>query len=435
MPTVKLTKTAVESFIPEARDAYLWDSALPRFGARVTPAGSRIYLVQYRAKGTPGEPLKTRRITIGAHGRPWTVEKARDQARTFLAQVDLGQDPFADRIAATKARAAANAAEIEAEMQAQARQRNTFSAMAERYVALRAKRDRSWQETERLLRHGPMVTWGQRHIAEIRRSDVADLVDAISTRSPAVGRATYAVLRPLFAWCLERDLIERSPCEGMRAPPRPAARERVLSDNELRLVWLGSLELGEPFGPLVQMLILTGQRRAEVAGMRWSELDLQRASWAIPGARTKNKLDHEIDLSDQALDVLASKVTKAGDLLFPARGEGAARGFSAVKRRLDARVLERLRAEEGSEAASLPEWRLHDLRRTAATGMAALGSQPHVTERVLNHVSGVAGGLIGVYQRHTYRPERKAALAAWGARVATIVQGRTIVTDVVSIRA
>lgn len=462
MASFKLTNGAVEAIIPAAKDTYAWDTELPRFGVRVTPAGARIYLVQYRAKAAPGAPTKTRRITIGQHdGEMWNVTKARAAARKLLAPVDLGQDPFADREAERMARMAAEA-EAAARVNAAAqRQRDSFAAVAERYIELKAKANRSWAETERLLRFGepkpadtakrrsgrphrsdtigPMTAWADRHIAEIRRADVADLMDAIGKRSPAVARATYAALRGLFAWCMERDLVETSPCDGFKAPPRPKARERVLADQELSQIWRASDDLGELFGPIIKLLMLTGQRRAEVAGMAWAELDLEAQIWRIPGERTKNGKAHELDLCNQAVEILKG-MTRTGLLVFPARGEGAARGFSATKRRLDD-LVEALRAKDAAEAgveleAAAP-WRLHDLRRTAATGMAALGFPPHVVERVLNHVSNTQSGLVGVYQRHEYRQERRAASAAWGAHVAAILAGEVGArhTNVVPMRA
>lgn len=461
MPKEKLTDGYVEGLKPKASEVLVWDTTLPRFGVRVTPAGSKIYLVQYRAKGAPGEASKTRRIPIGKHdGELWNVTKARAAARRLLAPVDLNRDPYAEgqaeRQAEAAAKAAAEAEEARAKREAEARELESYRAVTARYIDLAAKTNRTWTETERLLRFGdttgkaakrrsghktkptavagPMKAWGDRHISEIRRSDVADLLDAIKKRSPAVARATYAALRGLFAWCLERDLISRSPCDGLTAPPRPTARDRVLADDELRLIWLASDGLGYPFGPVVKLLMLTGQRRAEVAGMAWSELDLKAAIWRIPANRSKNGKAHEVDLNAQALEVLKG-LTKSGGLVFPARGEGAVRGFSATKRRLDELMQEVADKEAKGKAAPVKAWRLHDLRRSAATGMAALAFPPHVVERVLNHVSGTQSGLVGVYQRHEYRPERKAALTAWGIHVDAVVKAITPPANVVQLRA
>jgi integrase len=447
MANLKLTDGLVEALEPDEGDTYAWDTALPRFGVRVTPAGARIYLIQYRPKVAPGAKPKTRRITIGQHdGELWNVTKARAAARKLLAPVDLGRDPFAEREAELQAQRDAQLAAVASERAAERREKETFAAQLDLYVERRLGRRRSAGEAERLLRHGPLAAWGPRHVAEVRRSDVAELLESIGQRSPAVARSTYAELRPFFAWCAERDLIAGSPCASITAPPRPEARDRVLSDDELRLIWLGAERLGFPFGHVLQLLMLTGQRRAEVAGMTWAELDLTAATWRIPAERAKNKQAHEIDLSPQALAVV-NKVSQLGAHLFPARPNGedgeaehGVRGFSATKRKLDA-VIEELRCRDAEEAGveppdeSLTPWRIHDLRRTAATGMAAMGFPPHVVERVLNHVSGTQSGLVGVYQRHDYRKERKAALEAWGARVASIVAGRPQTSNVTRLRA
>ena len=433
MATLKLTKPAVEAAEPGAADVYLWDSVLPRFGLRLTPAAARIYLVQYRVRPAAGGPPKTRRITIGQHGKPWTVDKAREQARKLLAAVDLGRDPFADREAEQEARRLAAETAAERVRAAELRRLDAFEAVVERYVSTALASNRSGAETARLLRHGPAKTWAGRHVAEVRRADVADVLDAIKRRSPAVARATYAALRGLFSWCVERDLVAVSPCIGVTAPPRPEARDRVLSDDELRTIWAASDGLGVVFGPVVKLLMLTGQRRAEVAGMRWDELDLDAGKWRIPKERTKNGRAHEIDLGPEALRIIQA-MPHTSDHVFPARSQGAARGFSATKRKLDA-LGEGVLAEEAPETEGLAAWRLHDLRRTAATGMAAMGFPPHVVERVLNHVSGVQSGLVGVYQRHEYRAERQAALLAWGAHVAAVIEGGEKASNVVPLRA
>ena len=438
MAVIKLTDGVVEAAPVSDKDQYLWDSELRRFGVRITPAGARVYLVQYRAKAAPDEPSKTRKISIGRHdGKLWNATKARAAARRLLAPVDLDGDPFGERetkrVALAEAAQAAEAAEIaraaEAERQAreaEARQRDRFEAVAERYIALCLTAKRSGDQGSRFLRVGPAVAWKGRHIAEIRRGDVRRLIDDIRPRSVATARLTFSALRGLFGWCVECDLIDVSPCSEVKTPPRPAARDRVLSDPELKAIWQACDGLGYPFGPIVRLLMLTGQRRAEVAGMAWAEVDMDGGIWRIPKERTKNAKAHEIDLGPEALAILRT-IPRDGPLIFPARrsparkGEavgqlaadpGAVRGFSATKRRLDELI--------GAEATATP-WRLHDLRRTAATGMAGMNVAPHVIERVLNHISGVQGGLVAVYQRFDYRAERKAALLAWGAHVAALV--------------
>jgi integrase len=443
---LKLTDGEVEKAVAAAAEYHLWDTTVRRLGVRVTPSGSKIYLVQYRAKAAPGKVSPTRRIRIGKHdGEVWNVAKARAAARKLLARVDLGGDPFAED---ERARRDAEAADLAAAKEAEARERDRFELVAERYIETCMKTNRSGDETARLLRHDAVPAWKGRPVTELRRADVAELLDGIKRRSPAVARATYAALRGLFGWCLERDLIESSPCDRITAPPRPEARDRVLADDELQLIWKASDGLGFPFANVVKLLMLTGQRRAEVAGMAWAEVDLEAGIWRIPKERTKNAKAHELDLSPQAVALLRD-LKPEGPFVFPARAapkrksaapvkappqpEGGVRGFSAVKRRLD-ELIEDERREAKLEGPMTP-WRLHDLRRTAATGMAGMGIAPHVVERVLNHISGAQGGLVGVYQRHDYRGERKTALTAWGARVEAIVTAQPKPSNVHVLRA
>jgi integrase len=445
MATEKLTDGYVEDVVATGRDFTIWDEVLPRFGLRVTPAGRKVYVVQYRAKPAPGVPSVTRKVTIGEHdGSLWNVTKARAQARKVLGASDAGGDPVADRIAKAEADRlakieAANAA-ARAAAEAQARERERFETIAERYIAQALPGKRSASEIARLLRRGPIETWQGRHIAAIRRADVADLMDTLRARSPATARLTFAALRGLFGWCVERELIETSPCVYLKAPPRPAARDRVLTDDELKLVWQGADALGHPFGPIIKLMILTGQREAEVAGMRWSEIDLDAGTWTIPKERTKNGRQHLVHVSDEALEIIKA-VKRTGALLFPGRRaparkhdrdaaastERAVTGFSAAKRLLDGDVARKTKAP--LPTASLAPWRFHDLRRTAATGMAGLRFAPHVVERVLNHASAIPA-LVVTYQREDYLDERKAALAAWGRRVGALVDGRELPSNV-----
>lgn len=450
MATHKLTDGYVDA-LDKGKDRVIWDAELARFGLRVTPAGKRIYIIQYRAKPAPGVPSTTRKVTIGEHdGNLWNVTKARSAARKVLGAVDVGGDPVAERIARAEAdrlaktEAADQAARDAAE--AEARKRDRFELVMERYAAAALAGKKSGPEMARHLRRGPVVAWEGRQIGAIRRRDVTELMDEIRRRSPATARLTYAALRGLFGWCIEREIVEHSPCDHVKAPPRPAARDRVLSADELRAVWQGADALGQPFGPIVKLLMLTGQREAEVAGMTWAELDLDAATWIIPKGRTKNAREHAVDLSPEAVAILKA-VPNTGGFLFPARnaparkharpeGERAARpvaGFSAAKRILGGDVTRK--TKDRLPTAELAPWRFHDLRRTVATGLAEMRFRPEVIERVLNHASGVTGGLVGVYQRWDYREERKAALDAWGRRVGAIVSGEPLPSNVHTLRA
>jgi integrase len=221
---------------------------------------------------------------------------------------------------------------------------------------------------------------------------------------------TLANIKTFFRWCVERGVIERSPAERVRAPALEVSRDRVLTDDELRAVWTASLRNTGHYGRIVRLLLLTGQRREEVAAMAWSELDLAARSWTLPAQRTKGARLHMVPLSDLMIGEL-SAVDRVGRLLFQStadpEGDRPFSGWTKAKLALD-------------KASGVTNWRLHDLRRTAATGMARLGISPPVIERVLNHASS-AGPLAAIYQRYDYAKEKREALEAWALEVARLI--------------
>ena len=235
---------------------------------------------------------------------------------------------------------------------------------------------------------------------------------------PAIARLTHATLRKMFRWAVSRGDLDRSPLEGVEPPPPVPSRDRVLSDQEIALVWRGSEELGWPFAGLFRLLLLTGQRRDEVASLNWIELDRIQALWLLPAHRSKNKKPHLVPLSEQAIAVLDEFVDGEDwprqGLVFSTTGKTPVSGFSKAKKRLDEYVATAL------EPNPLEPWRTHDLRRTVATGLQRLGVRFEVTEAVLNHVSGARSGIAGVYQRHDWAAEKREALAQWGASVARL---------------
>jgi integrase len=205
------------------------------------------------------------------------------------------------------------------------------------------------------------------------------------------------------------------PCAGVKPPTAERARDRVLSDEELRLVWQAADKLGGAFAPLVKLLALTGQRRDEVARMRWEEVGIENRLWTLPAERTKNNQPHEVPLSNAALAILEKvpRVKESPFVLTTNGGASPASGYSKNKRRLDALL-----------PLDMPPWRLHDLRRTCASGMARLGINLPVIEKVLNHASGSFAGIVGVYQRHSFADEKRAALEAWGRHVEGLISGK-----------
>jgi integrase len=405
VPTRKLTDLFVERAKPPARGRVEhFDAAFPGLALRITENGGKSWCAFYRFKG------RLRRFTIGSYPAIKPAQ-ARKEAAAALERVREGFDPAEEKRARRDLRSP---------------DADTFSAVAYDYLDRHlAKNDAAstYQEAKRDLEHDALPKWGKRLIASISRRDVIDLVDGIIARGAEVqANRTLARLRALFNWAIEKDRVGASPVARMKLPTKEFARDRVLSDDELRWFWAGCGEVGWPFGPLAKLLLVTAQRRDEVAGMEWPEIDLVKRVWTIPRHKAKNNRVHEVHLSDAALDVLRSLPHIRDGLVFTTTGMTAVSGFSKAKRRLDTAMLKAKRAELGTHKGdAIAGWTLHDLRRTAATGMARLNIAPHVVDKVLNHVSGTIRGVAAIYNRFQYLDERRAALDAWGRFVDNLV--------------
>ena len=255
--------------------------------------------------------------------------------------------------------------------------------------------------------------WRGRRLSQITRADIHDLLDGIVARgSPVTSNRTLAWLRRMCSWAIERGLIIANPFAGIKPPAAERARDRVLSDDELKAVWEAADALEPVYAGFIKLLILTGQRLREVSEMEWKEIDLNAKLWTLPAARAKNSIEHSIPLSDQAVDILRSLPRIAGsEFVFTINGRNPIRGTHSVKRQIDTLV------------PYIPPWVLHDIRRTVASGMARLGVNLPVIEKLLNHVSGSFAGIVGVYQRHSFADEKRAAMTAWARHVEGLVSG------------
>lgn len=398
MPTARITKQSIDALQATTREAFLWDDQLRGFGLRSTPNGAKSYVFQYRMGG---REAPSRRYTIGRHGSPWTPQSARKEAERIAMLVAQKIDPVqADH---ERRRQAVDLA---------------FEAYVETFIDLYLKkRWKQWPLGAGVLRREAVTVLKRKPLPAIKRSDLAAIWDRLQDR-PAVARLTHATLRKLFRWALSRGDLERSPLEGVEAPPPVAARDRVLSDDELTAVWSGAEAVGWPFEGLLKLLMLTGQRREEVAALAWEELDRACSTWVLPAVRSKNGKPHLIPLSAPAIAVLDQMVGgeewPAKGLVFSTTGKTPVSGFSKVKRRLDDHLSAAL-------AEPVQQWRLHDLRRTVATGLQRLGVRFEVTEAVLNHSSGSKSGIAGVYQRYDWADEKRAALSRWAQHLLLVV--------------
>ncbi len=427
----KITKRVVDATKPGAKDVFVWDAEVKGFGLKVTPAGSKVYLLQYRVDGSRATAPK--RYTIGKHGSPWTADAARAEAIRLLGQVKAGTDPQAKRI--TEREAAAN-------------QADTFAKVVELFIDRYAKPNtRSWPETKRILDKHVTPVWGKRPVEGITRKDVNKLVDdLVDAGTPVLANRALAVTRKLFNWAASKDFVQANPCAGVQLPTAEEGRDRVLTDAELREIWAAAAALKVPSRAFVKLLVLTAQRRTEVAGMRWDELDIAGKVWVIPKERAKNGKAHVVPLPDSAVAILESmpRITlddgKLSDFVLTSNGTTPMSDYSGIKNKLDRQMLEARRkaAQERGDAperVQAPEnWRFHDIRRTVTTGLAAMGIAPQVADRILNHTQGTIKGVAAVYNRHQYLDERRAALDAWARRVEQIVIGTPADGKVVQLR-
>lgn len=408
MPKKKLTDLFCETVkAPAAGRAEWYDAAFGGLVLRVSANGRKSWSLHYRFAG------EKRRFTIGNFPKIKPAQ-ARRAAGDALDRVSQGFDPSQEKQAKRDARPPAE---------------DTVAAVVEDYLEQYARRNTgagTFKETARVLRRDVVPAWRHRPISSITRGDVNKLVDAIVARGAEVqANRTLARVRALFNWTVANDRLQASPVAGIKPPIRERPRDRALTDDELRWLWKACKELGWPFGPLTKLLLLTAQRRDEVAGMEWSELDLDKKTWTMPREKTKNDRAHEVQLSDTAVGVLRSlpayRIGTEG-LVFTTNGITPVSGFSRAKARLDAAMARARQDELGGDArAKIPEWILHDLRRTAATGMARLNIPPHVVDKILNHVSGTIRGVAAVYNRFEYLEERGRALEAWGRHVDELV--------------
>jgi integrase len=280
--------------------------------------------------------------------------------------------------------------------------------LMEAFIAQHVSHNRSAAEISRLLRREVVKAWTGKSVHEISKRDVVELVTAIMQRgAPVTANKTLKTIKTFFRWCGGRAVLDRSPAEGVPLPAKEVSRDRVLSDEELAQVILAAREIGWPYGSIVELLALTGQRREEVARATWDEFDLVQSVWTLPKSRTKNAKAHLVHLSRQSIAVL-KRESPGPDFVFSTINAKAFQGFSKAKRELD-------------ELSGVRGWRLHDLRRTCVSGMARLGVAPHIADKILNHQSGTISGVAAVYQRHEFVSERREALNQWGAHLAKIV--------------
>ncbi|WP_233712965.1 tyrosine-type recombinase/integrase [Amaricoccus solimangrovi] len=395
-----LTTKAVEAAKADPERRYeMPDPALSGLYLVVQPSGAKSWALRYRFGG------KTAKLTLGR----WPLlglADARAAASAAVEKIERGRDPAAEKKATKVAR-----------LDAQLAERDKIKTLVGRYAARHLATLKSGATVRRELERHVVAAWGERDIQTITRRDVIDLLDGIADSGRAVtANRVRAYLGKFLNWAVERDIIAANPALTVKPVTKEASRDRYLTDDEIRWFWQACEAEGFPWGPLGKLLLLTGQRLGEVTQM--TEGEIRGDVWHLPAARTKNARAHDVPLSEASRAVLAGveRIKSRAGLIFTTTGETPISGFHRGRNHL-AEAMAEIAAKERGEPVEIPRWTFHDLRRTAATGMARLGIPVRVTEAVLNHVSGTGGGIVAVYQRHDYADEKRAALNAWADSV------------------
>ncbi|MCW5688469.1 MAG: site-specific integrase [Pseudolabrys sp.] len=391
MAPFRLTDLALRALSPPGSGQQThWDESLPGFGVRVSQGGTKTFIVMHGAD--------RRRISIGRYPVV-SLTDARAEAKRLLAEATLGRTRPAT-ISWEKATA---------EFLEMCDGRNKPRTVA----GYRRLLNRHFSSLERM------------QMAEIRSGDVTRRLDRLKD-TPSERHHAYVAVKVFFRWAMRRGYVHANPCDQVQLAPVKSERERALSDAELVTVLRAARGQPFPFGPLVQLIALTGQRRGEIATLQWDWIDTANRTITLPAAATKNRRAHTFPYGDLVAGIL-ERLPRTSEFVFPAarpiaRGRETTifNGWGKAKDALDAAIATAL-AEQGHGDKLLPHWTLHDLRRTFATQLAALSIPVHVTEKLLNHVSGTISGVAAVYNRHSYMGEMRTAVAAWEARLTALI--------------
>jgi integrase len=379
-----LTDAAVKRLKPpKAGQADVFDRGYPGFAIRLSYGGKRSWIYFYRING------RLRRMTLGNYPS-LSLAEAREAWRNARNDVQAGREPTRPR----------DPSDTD----------STFERALDNWLKRDQGNNRTKDAIKRLIDKDATPAWRHRHIADIGRADVFDVIDRVVDRgSPITARRLHAHLHRFFTWHVGRGKIPLNPMAHLPKPAAETKRDRVLSDKELVAVWKAAEEMGWPFGHAVRILILTGARREEIGGLKWAEIESDTITLA--GDRTKNGEPHTVPLNKPALNVIQDLPRIASsERAFTTNGKTSVSGWSRAKRNLD-------------DLSKVKDWRIHDLRRTVATGLQKLGVALVVIEAVLGHSSGSRSGVVGIYQRHSFDAEKRAALDAWGDRVSRLTRG------------
>ena len=390
---MRLTDSKVKSLKTKGTRYIVWEEGGTGLGVRVSPAGRKSFIYMYRFDG------KSRMMTIGPYPKIKLVAARLKvaQAKDRLSQeIDPGQELLDAKEAVRGA--------------------HSVKALINEYLEKWAKpRKKSWKEDERILRKDVQPVWGRKKAETIKRRDIVLLLDEIVDRgAPIQANRTLAVIRKMFNFALSRGILEQSPCVQIPAPSKENQRDRVLSDEEIRAIWLSLDDAGmiKEIQLALKLQIITGQRKGEIVGAEWSDIDLNKNWWTIPKEKAKNNLPHRVPLSPLALKILkeTKKLSPDASFIFPSpTKEGSHITEPAIDRAI----------RNNRELFDVEHFVPHDLRRTVASQITAMGIPRLTVSKILNHVES---GVTAVYDRHSYDKEKQQALYKWSKRLEKIVK-------------
>jgi integrase len=396
MPTVTLSARGIAGLaLPENGRVEYFDESTPNFALRVTASGHRSWICLYRCKG------EKRRFTIGSYPQLGLAD-AREKAKEVLRRAAKGEDPAAEKKRERKA--------------------ETFRDIAERYLDEHAKaKKRSWKADRNIIDKDLIPRFGSRKAADITRRDIRDMLKAIKDRGAAIqSNRTLEIIRKLFNWAIGEELVENNPCDHVAKLSPENQRTRVLTSDEIRTVWFALDNRPPLVAAAYRLMLVTGQRSIEVLGARHGEIGAD-GWWTIPAGRVKNKTEHRVWLNEMARSILAKIAPYNGEspYLVPSRDGGHLRFLHKTHGRL-------------CKACGIADFKIHDLRRTAASCMAAAGINRLTVGKILNHKERE---ITAVYDRYGYGPEIRHALDAWNVRLEEILLGRVQPSNLTLLRA
>lgn len=382
MARIKLTAKIVEGMKPSGKRIQAFDTEQRGLCLRVSTSGEKSFSVVYKHGG------RMKRLTLGRFPDV-SLADARSRTREALRDVASGTDPQQEK--------------------QMVRLADTFAELVDVYLEKYANKKRSGSEDRRILNKYLVPRLRYVRAKDVTRAQIRAILDEIAGDAPIMANRVLASVRKMYNWAIGQDLVEANPCFKLPTPSKERRRDRVLSDEELKKVWKAfGNEKSAAIADAFKLRLLSAQRGGEVVAMQWAEVDLNARWWTIPAERSKNKMPHRVWLSDPVMSILKRRKAAAEDSpwVFPGRWEG--QPIVETKR-----VLESLRTASGVLA-----WRGHDLRRTAASNMTAMGIPRFIVGRVLNHAEP---GVTAVYDRHSYDKEKQEALDAWAKRLMVTV--------------